>query len=42
MRSINTFLTTNRIRIAHNPCISPDFCLDWPALSAALKSGCSR
>ena len=39
MRAINTFLATNRIRIAHNPCISPDFCLDWPALSSALKSG---
>ncbi len=37
MRAINRFLLLNNIRISHNPCISPDFCLDWPALRAKLK-----
>ncbi|WP_415910800.1 tagaturonate epimerase family protein [Oleiharenicola sp. Vm1] len=37
--SINTFLLKNRIRIAQNPCVSPDFCLDWPALQADIKAG---
>ena len=36
MRPINRFLLNNNIRISHNPCISPDFCLDWPALRAKL------
>lgn len=36
MRGINQFLLDNNIRIAQNPCISPDFCLDWPALHARL------
>src|SRR5688572_16176804 len=36
MRGINQFLLDNNIRISHNPCISPDFCLDWPALRAKL------
>ena len=39
MRAINGFLLLNAIRISHNPCISPDFCLDWPALRAKLKGG---
>jgi hypothetical protein len=39
MRPINKFLLDNNLRIAQNPCISPDFCLDWPALGAKLKSG---
>ena len=37
MRGINRFLLDNNIRIATNPCISPDFCLDWPALQAKLN-----
>jgi hypothetical protein len=37
MRAINRFLLDNNIRIAINPCISPDFCLDWPALQAKLN-----
>ncbi len=37
MRAINRFLLDNNIRISHNPCISPDFCLDWPALRAKLS-----
>ena len=38
MSAINTFLLQNNLRIATNPCVSPDFCLDWPALSAAIQS----
>ena len=37
MRPINRFLLDNNIRISHNPCISPDFCIDWPALQKKLK-----
>ena len=36
---INRFCLDHQLRIAGNPAISPDACLDWPALSAALKSG---
>jgi hypothetical protein len=36
MSRINAFLLRHDLRIAANPCISPDFCLDWPALSAQL------
>lgn len=39
MSAINSFLLKNNLRIAQNPCISPDFCLDWPALSAQLRAG---
>jgi hypothetical protein len=39
MTTINTFLLENGLRIAGNPCVSPDFCLDWPALAARLPSG---
>lgn len=41
MSAINTFLVRNNLRIAQNPCVSPDFCLDWAALSAKLVSGAS-
>jgi hypothetical protein len=37
MRAINRFLLEHDIRISRNPCISPDFCLDWPALRAKLN-----
>ena len=36
---LNRFLLENDLRIVDNPCVSPDFCLDWPALSAKLKAG---
>ncbi len=36
MSAINAFLLKHNLRIASNPCVSPDFCLDWPALAAAL------
>ena len=36
MSAINRFLLENNLRIATNPCVSPDFCLDWLALKAEL------
>lgn len=36
---INDFLLQNDLRIATNPCVSPDFCLDWAGLKAKLLSG---
>ena len=39
MSSINAFLLQHNLRIATNPCVSPDFCLDWGALAAKLRSG---
>ncbi|MDP2136515.1 MAG: tagaturonate epimerase family protein [Candidatus Didemnitutus sp.] len=39
MSAINDFLLQHDLRIAQNPCISSDFCLDWTALSAKLVSG---
>jgi len=38
MSAINAFLLENGLRIAGNPCVSPDFCLDWPGLSARLQA----
>jgi len=39
MSAINQFLLKNNLRIAQNPCISPDFCLDWSALEADILAG---
>ena len=39
MKPINRFLIDHGLLIAGNPCISPDFCLDWPELRAALAEG---
>jgi len=39
MSAINEFLLKHNLRIAQNPCVSPDFCLDWPALQADLRAG---
>lgn len=39
MSKINDFLLANNLRIANNPCISPDYCLDWAALSEELQGG---
>ncbi len=39
MSAINTFLLDHDLRIAQNPCISSDFCLDWPALLADVTAG---
>lgn len=38
MTAINDFLLANDLRIAGNPCVSPDFCLDWPALADDLTT----
>ncbi len=37
MRPINAFLLEHGLLIAGNPCVSPDFCLDWPALGRKLS-----
>ena len=37
MSPINAFLLKNNLRIATNPCVSPDFCLDWDQLSAKAR-----
>jgi tagaturonate epimerase len=39
MSAINAFLLKHRLRIAANPCVSPDFCLDWPGLRERLGGG---
>ena len=39
MSAINRFLLENKLRIATNPCVSPDFCLDWSALRDELRAG---
>ncbi len=39
MSAINDFLLANDLRIASNPCVSPDFCLDWQGLAADLAKG---
>lgn len=38
MKPINKFLLDNEIRISRNPCVSPDFCLDWEVLQSSLRS----
>jgi hypothetical protein len=35
--SINSFLSKNSIWIKNNPCISPDFCLDWVRFTEGLN-----
>jgi hypothetical protein len=35
--AINRFLLGNNLRIRTNPCVSPDFCLDWPGLSKQVR-----
>jgi hypothetical protein len=39
MRPINRFCLDHHLRIATNPAISPDACLDWPGLAAAVRDG---
>ncbi|MFZ5497177.1 MAG: tagaturonate epimerase family protein [Verrucomicrobiota bacterium] len=39
MSAINDFLLQHNLRLAQNPCVSPDFCLDWPALQNDLRTG---
>ena len=35
--AINAFLTRDSIWIKNNPCVSPDFCLDWARFTEGLK-----
>lgn len=37
--AINRFLRDHKLPIVTNPCVSPDACLDWPALLANLRTG---
>jgi len=37
--AINRFLRDHKLPIVTNPCVSPDACLDWPALLADLRAG---
>jgi tagaturonate epimerase len=39
MRAINRFCLDHNLRIATNPAISPDACLDWASLAAGLRAG---
>jgi hypothetical protein len=39
MSAINRYLLEHNLRIRGNPCVSPDFCLDWPALRERLARG---
>ncbi|HEY5228345.1 MAG TPA: hypothetical protein VIJ19_07365, partial [Opitutaceae bacterium] len=39
MRAVNSFLSQNGLTLATNPCVSPDFCLNWAALGARLAKG---
>src|SRR6187401_1869112 len=38
MSAINAFLLKNNLRIAQNPCVSPDFCLDWDGMRRDLQA----
>jgi hypothetical protein len=38
-RPINAFLLRHDLRLARNPCISPDFCLDWRELRDRFRHG---
>ncbi|MBI4625327.1 MAG: hypothetical protein HY736_19165 [Verrucomicrobia bacterium] len=39
MSAINRFLLENNLRISTNPCVSPDFCLEWLPLRDELRAG---
>ena len=39
MKPINRFLLQHHLHIAQNPCVSPDFCLDWRVLAQQLEAG---
>ena len=36
---INQFLVSNGLYIKENPCISPDFCLNWEELKDSIETG---
>ena len=37
--AINKFCVDNKLLMVDNPCISPDFCLDWPKLKSKMMKG---
>ncbi len=39
MSAVNSFLLKHEFFIARNPCVSPDFCLDWRRLADELVRG---
>ena len=39
MKGINRFLLDGGLSIATNPCVSPDFCLDWQRLAPGYPRG---
>ena len=39
MSKINEFLCQHRLTIAENPCVSPDFCLDFASLRSHVERG---
>jgi hypothetical protein len=39
IKPINRFLKENGLPIAQNPCVSPDFCLDWPEFAKKVLAG---
>jgi len=38
-RAINKFCNDNGIQMCNNPCVSPDFCVDWASLKAKIDGG---
>ncbi len=36
---VNAFLIKNNIFIKDNPCISPDYCLNWEKVRLSLEDG---
>jgi hypothetical protein len=41
VKPINRFLLENGLTIARNPCVSPDFCLDWEVFSKKVSGEAS-
>lgn len=39
MSAINDFLLQHDLRIARNPCVSPDFCLNWDEMFRSISAG---
>lgn len=39
MKAINQYLRSNSLLIADNPCVSPDYCLDWERMIRDIRDG---
>ncbi len=39
MTPINSYLLRNGITLSRNPCVSPDYCLDWPGFRQRILGG---